>query len=882
MTPERRAKVKALFTKGLELPTSERSAFVARACDGDVELLVEVNSLLDAHEASGPSLEIVSSQFKAAAFAESSSATATAVLTLATPNRVGERIGAYRLVERIGTGGMGEVYKAVRDDDHYQAAVAIKLMRMDMHSPFVAERFKTERQILAGLDHRNIARLFDGGTANDGTPYVIMELVTGQPIDHYCNERRLTIRERVSLFLQVCSAISYAHQCLIVHRDLKPNNILVTEDGSVKLLDFGIAKILNANPLASVGTLTEVSVRLMTPAYSSPEQFRGEPITTATDIYALGLVLYELLCGRRAFQTDNQSEHGVAMAVLQTDPDRPSNHLRRGHKQSGQPNDTVINSIHLVSKQRSDTPNKLWRRLAGDLDAIVMKAIRKEPKERYESAHQLAEDLRHQLKSEPIQARKGNTRYLVRKFIVRHKVPVAAAIAVSLSLVIGLAIAIHEAHIAHANELRAQQHYDDVRRLANSLMLEINDSIADLPGSTPARKLIIQRAQEYLQSLSKESANDPALLRELVTAYTKLADIQGRVTQNNLGDPSGALQNYRTATALMEISASLGPQSPESKRQLASSYNNLASGLLSVGSRKESLNYAQKALEIIEPLVNGHLDDTQARYTLGKTFETLAAFYRSQPDYDQALDYYRKSYAVYEQLLKVTPDNASLQQDLSYSHKHIGAILIMQKKLAQALKHYQAALSIDEEQLALDPDNANRRFNITFTYDDIGYIFGIQDNIEAAIEYYRKTLTIRSALVLADPQNARARTGLAYTLHNLGYYLVKAKDYTGAVNANKKALVIYEDLARISPASQEWQFNIANVQETLASAYLMMANDSPRPHTATYNCQQSLYWNQKSIDIMKSLRTQGYALVDETMMTKIAMNIATCTHLTVR
>ena len=290
--------MKALFTAAVELPREERAAYLAREAGGDAALITEVQSLLDSHEQAGGFLDTVTHEFRSQAFAASG----------AGRSRIGERIGVYRIVGLLGTGGMGDVFEAVRDDDQYHAEVAIKLMRADVRSTLTEQRFRFERQILAGLDHRNIARLLDGGTTEGGVPYVVMELVAGKPIDAWCDERKLGVRDRVQVFLQVCAAVSYAHQHLIVHRDLKPNNILVTADGSVKLLDFGIAKLLETDARTDVvaADATATTLRAMTLDYASPEQVSGAQVTTVSDVYSLGVVLYQAAHGQEPVRRSQQ------------------------------------------------------------------------------------------------------------------------------------------------------------------------------------------------------------------------------------------------------------------------------------------------------------------------------------------------------------------------------------------------------------------------------------------------------------------------------------------------------------------------------------------------------------------------------------------------
>ena len=313
MNPERWQHVREILDKAIALPPNERESFLGQSCAGDAELRAEVESLLRSHDQAGS----VFLNYPAADLKR-------AIPEPDRPSRVGRRIGVYQIVEEIGHGGMGEVYRAVRADGQYDKQVAIKLVRVGLDTAFVLERFRYERQILASLDHPNIARLHDGGTTEDGIPYLVMELIEGTPIDQFCDRHDLDIPERLQLFMQVCSAVQYAHQRLVIHRDIKPSNILVTADGVPKLLDFGIAKILD--PSAGVET---TMVRPMTPEYASPEQIRGEAITTATDVYSLGVVLYRLLTGRSPYPANTRSPLDYARVICESEPLRPSTVIAR-------------------------------------------------------------------------------------------------------------------------------------------------------------------------------------------------------------------------------------------------------------------------------------------------------------------------------------------------------------------------------------------------------------------------------------------------------------------------------------------------------------------------------------------------------------------------
>lgn len=423
MTPEQYRRVKSIFETAADLPAAERKEYLDEACQGDVEVRREVELLLQGDALSGaildaPAFHVMESQGSVA----------------------GSRIGPWRVVREIARGGMGAVYEAVRADEAFQQRAAIKLVRPGMDHEAVLHRFRHERQILATLEHPNIARLLDGGAAPDGRPYFVMEYVEGEPIDEYCNRRRLRLEARLKLFGDVCSAVHHAHQRLIVHRDLKPANILVTSGGTVKLLDFGIAKLLDEDHFG-LAAATVTGMRLMTPEYASPEQIRGLPITTATDVYSLGVVLYELLAGRRPFRMKSRVLEEMARVICQEEPERPS---------------TAV-TAETAPQTGERSAGELRRRLAGDLDNIILTAMRKEPERRYASAEAFLEDVRRFLAGQPVRALKDTAAYRVRKFVRRNRVPVAAAFVAIAALIAGTVFSLWQARIAEARRVEADQ-----------------------------------------------------------------------------------------------------------------------------------------------------------------------------------------------------------------------------------------------------------------------------------------------------------------------------------------------------------------------------------------------------------------------------------------
>jgi Tol biopolymer transport system component/serine/threonine protein kinase len=414
MNPEQWQRVKETLHTALELPPDERDRFLEQACGEDPALRAEVTSLLSSHESAGDFMD--AGPLPMAATPVTTGSGGQAVV----PAMAGRRLGPYEIIRELGRGGMGAVYLAIRADGAYRKQVAIKVMRRGVDRDFVARRFRNERQILANLEHPYIARLIDGGTTDDGIPYFVMEYIEGKPIDEYCDTARLSTTERLKLFRKVCSAVHLAHEHKVIHRDIKPGNILVTEGGLPKLLDFGIAKILDRAMASETVDPTMTMLRLLTPEYASPEQIRGEPITPAADIYSLGVLLYELLTGHRPYRLKNRTPHEIAQAICEEQPMRPSTAVKRVEQITRKPGEPPITiTPETVSEARAAAPTELRKRLCGDLDNIVLMAMRKEPQRRYATADELSEDLARHLEGAPVRARKDAFLYrasrLVRK-----------------------------------------------------------------------------------------------------------------------------------------------------------------------------------------------------------------------------------------------------------------------------------------------------------------------------------------------------------------------------------------------------------------------------------------------------------------------------------
>ncbi len=520
MQDRSRKRVEELFEAALDRPPGERAAWLREACWDDPALHDRVQRLLAAHE-------------RAEGVLEHPLDGAAALLGLRSRRETLARVGPYRLVSEIGRGGMGSVFLAERDDDQFRQRVAVKLVPPDLDSEEVVRRFRAERQILASLQHPGIARLLDGGVAEDGRPYLVMEYVDGEPVDAYCDRRALPLDERLRLFCTVARAVHHAHRNLVVHRDLKPSNVLVSREGEVRLLDFGIAKLLDPASLPHTVPVTRTGDRLMTPQYAAPEQVRGGPVTTAVDVYGLGLLLYELLCGRRPYELWGRPPAEAERLVCEAEPPRPS---AAAVLPSAAPGGAVPAE---AARARGTTPERLRRRLAGDLDRIAMTALRKEPERRYPSAEQLADDVERYLAGRPVMARGDSPTYRVRKFTGRHRWSVAAA-AAFLALLVGYAAT------ATVQVRRVERALEQKRLEAEKAEQVTAFTLGLFEAGDPARALVDSLTVRELLRRGEERAER---LRGSPAAQAQMLDVMGRVHQQ--------LAEYGRAQPLLERALAL-------------------------------------------------------------------------------------------------------------------------------------------------------------------------------------------------------------------------------------------------------------------------------------------------------------------------------------
>lgn len=821
MTPGRWKQIREILEPAVEIPPAARAAFLSERCGNDANLRAEIEALLTA-ERDSEALEQIPFP--------------VAELNNGSKNRVGERIGKYEITGDLGSGGMGSVYLARRIDGSFEQTVALKLIKRGMDSEAIHKRFSNERRILASLDHPNIARLIDGGTTNDGQPYFVMEFVQGESIFEYASKNSLGLSERLDLFREVCSAVSYAHQNLVIHRDLKPSNILVNQAGAPKLLDFGIAKLLRAEHSSDTATQQFV----FTPEYASPEQIRGENLTTATDIYSLGVVLYELLTGVRPFAFDGKNFGQIVMTATQTNPIRPS---EKRHKRPTN-----------ASSEETSLPFPATR-LRGDLDNIVLKALRKEPERRYSSVEQFSEDVRRHLRGLPVHARENTWLYRSQTFVRRNPILVGAIATAFLILIAGIAATTVLARRAEAERVRAERRFNDVRSIANSLIFEVNEKIDESP--IKARELLVTRSVEYLDKLAAEAGNDAGLRAELAASYEKIGDVQAYHFGSGTGDIAGALENHRKSLAIRESLAASFPNELQYKRYLAASYLKIADLSVTSGKTAAALEKYDLAVSAIESARELALADQAIRLELARAYgkrgqgilrsgsiskalenyekaidlmNEAAAFepasarvrhgvsvYRSYSGYaklemgrlDDAIADFADALRIDSELLRAEPGNLELVRNYASSEQWLGTALRHGRRFDDSREHLKKAL---DEQIRLhqvDPSNSGDLNSLADAYLEIGWTERDSGNYQKAVDYLQKAIAHYEAVSKKDPNNVSARRQISFTKRNLGEALIKKGDRGEALALFTSALRASEDLVQSDPENTEFRYDKA-------------------------------------------------------------------------
>ena len=759
MELDRWQKVEEILGHAWSLPAAEQDAHLEKAAQGDTTLLRELRELSEASKAAedwpDPAVPVASHT----------------------------RFGPYEVERLVGRGGMGAVYLAHRADGQFEQKVAVKVVGLPFEVEELQERFRRERQILAGLNHPNITRLLDGGISSDGSLYLAMEYVDGLSIEQYCAKPGLSIARKVSLFRQVCSAVEYAHRNLIVHRDIKPSNILVTAEGTPKLLDFGTARLFKE------ADQTQTLLGPMTELYASPEQVRGEPVTTLSDVYSLGLVLFEILTGVKRFISPRSSA-GTSPLIF------PSG----------------------VS-------------VSPDLTRVVSKSLAEEPAERYSSVEQLSEDLRRYLEGEPVLAHPPSLWYQGTKFARRHKLALIAAGLALVALMAGV-VTIRQA------QLRAERRFAEVRQLANYLVFDIHDGLQRVPGSTQLEKQVVERSLQYLDRLSSEASHDTALRLELAAAYQKLGDVLGNPFLPSMGDRKAALAIYPKALALAKAALAQDPGNLTARQWAASTELQLGGANNFGGDRKAGLAQTAAAINELEQLAREAPDNFDVRLSLAKGLSFQGNLLMSngammggdpvevEKAYNRAasnLAYLVKRHPNDPKVLQMVAQNEANHGNLWGSTDPVKAVGYFQNGL-DALNHIS-----EEEQQGLDL----RRLRAA-VLKSMGFAQGQLGDYDAAIRNTNRAGVILEVLATADPANASALYQVTAVYRNRGLIRKYKGDFRGAIEEFEHAAELHRQLSERDPSNAIYKQLRADLLARVGSLYVSLGQPSlAKEKTAT-------------------------------------------------
>jgi len=761
-TPAEWEEISRRFHEALLQPSAAREAWIDAQLDGTPGVAAEVRSLLAA-------LDDTDDRFEHGPFAAIENASDGTL-------RPGQQVGVWTVRGRIGEGGMATVYEAVREDLDIPKRAALKTMRR-VSNEALRRRFARERRILATLDHPNIAALLDGGTLASGAPWFAMEYVEGVRIDHWCAQHALDVHARIRLLLQVCRAVQFAHQRLVVHRDLKPGNILVTEEGTVKLLDFGVAKLT-----ASIadGDETATGALMLTADYASPEQLRGDPVTTASDVYSLGVIVFELLTGARPF-----AMHGRGLRDLTrlTDTEAPKMYA-------------VVSTMSASAIGFPDD-DRLRRALQGDLEVVVAKMLSKDVSSRYASVEEVHRDLIAFLESRPVSAQAPTPGYRIRRFTARHARTLTFVGALCVVSGASLGVAEWQASRARRDRQLAAERLTEVRTLANTLVYDVNDKLAEVPGAAALRASLIRTAVQSLDRASNNAPRDPALLRELVVAYQRAGDALGNPTQVNLGDMTGAMEALTKAISIARTLVSDGPTDRNSLWVLALATEKAADVAAPSGTLDDALRFQRESLELFQRIARSDSGNATYRRAVGisalklgdllghpsfvnsgNSRAALASYADATRDLDRAAH-------LGDSSTFVRRHQAIAQERLGRLQEEVGNYADAQRALAQSLIARQKLV-------AESPRNVQARRDLAIAHYLLCGLALTEKQPDRGAADCEASLRIRTTLLDEDPENGTLVRGLGLMYRRLGQLHAQRGDTATAIGEYGRAVNYYD------------------------------------------------------------------------------------------
>ena len=807
MNSERWQKVKEIFNEIVELKAEDRENVLSEAVKGDDELRVEVEKLLASDEEARTTFNRFS---------------------VIPAEKIKDKIGNYQIIKKIGEGGMGAVYLAERADIHQK--VALKIIRHGADSDVILRRFRREQEILAALEHPNIARLLDVGISADNVPFLAMEYVEGVDLTTFSHENNLSVSEKLNLFRKVCEAVAYAHSRLIVHRDLKPSNIIINQKGEPKLLDFGISKLISETETAEEkGTVT--SFGMLTPNYASPEQFRGETVSTATDVYSLGVILYELLTDRLPYDVNSRRLDEVAKIVCETEPERPSSAVINYQsavigKQISDDKLTDENNVQTNESQLKTNPkSKIGnpKLLRGDLDNIILKALRKEPERRYSSVEKFSDDLRRHLDGLPVTARPDTFSYRAEKFVSRNRAAVFAGLLIFLTLIGGIATTSWQAVRAERQRALAEKRFGEVRQLANNVVFKYHDEIANLQGATKVRETLITDGLQYLDSLAQEAGDDASLSGELGAAYLRIGNIQGGAYQGNTGDTAAAIGSYGKALTLFENLAKNNSADDKTKAQLSETHKKLGFALRKAGDKTANEHF-KTAVTLNEELLAAHPNDNAQKIQSAQAYVNLCRVLPKSLAAGESVETCRRALPLLQAVYAQTPDDKALLSEMQTTDNTLGIQFGMMAdgvdKETEAAKskelyrnaadYFRDAANIVEKLVAIEPTNAIYQRSLFATRLNESTARLNSGESDAALEIQQQLLINAQKEVAADEENAQAKEDVASTLTQIGLSQTARQNYAAAQESFARAVVMLERLIEKDAANEGLQQDCFN------------------------------------------------------------------------
>ena len=760
--------LKPILEIALTLDPSDRDAYLKTACSGNLNLYDAALNLL-ANE-SPVTFEL---------------SQAIRVSQVESAYHEGQILGHYKLIEEIGRGGMGTVFLAERTDGEYDQRVAIKILQVGRSSDSLIQKLRNERQILANLKHPNIVNILDGGTSDQGIPFIVMEYVDGTMITDYIEEHNLNLQQKLNLFQKLCEVISFAHQKLIIHRDIKPSNILISQSGEIKLLDFGIAKILNQQGQS----FQETQQLFITPDYASPEHIKGQHLTISSEVYSLGILFYQILTGVNPFKSEKKNLSEVMEMICEFNPLPPS-------------------------KRFEKTKNKL----KGDIDNICLKALRKDAKERYHSVDHFSQDIDRYLQHIPVTATKDQWSYRAKKFVSRNRNYILSGLSIFTITLAGLFSSLYQ-----AGEAKAM--FNDLRGLTGSMLFEFYDGISSLEGATQAKEMIVSKTITYLEKMENRNSGNHDLMNDVSDGYQRLGNIQGNSYYANMGLSDDALKSFEKAVTISENLVTKYPTNQKYLFSLSQAFLGLGDVLYTLNELDSALLRYKKSNHLLLGLTEKYPDSLNYVLALSESFNRIGDVsgmygYSNLGNTAMAISSYNQSIDILEKLVVKAPDNTIFRNSLALSLAMLSNLYTVTGKFDEAIGAGYKSVSSFEALLEQDPHNYLRKTNILVTKNAMREPLSEVLRLDEALTLLKGVESNLLESQKIDPENIHIQSNLAINYNALGRVLSEKGQYENAALEFQKAYILNQSLVKNSENNMEQWQNLGFTLEFMGNNYL--------------------------------------------------------------